>query len=86
MLRSAVFQAEFLPPPPHTGSYRQMEGLGLKPRQEDKAGDGKMGTTNEFQRNNSSKKPEEATGKARAAISLPNCEAVIVHGRGLGRR
>lgn len=73
MLMSAVFQAE----PPHPpGSYRQMEGLGLKPGQEDKARDGKVGTTNEFQRNNSCKKPEEATGKARAAI----------YGRGLERR
>lgn len=63
--------------PPHPpGSYRQMEGLGLKPGQEDKARDGKVGTTNEFQRNNSCKKPEEATGKARAAI----------YGRGLERR
>lgn len=63
-----------------------MEGLGLKPGQEDKAGDGKVGTMNGFQRNNSCKKPEEATGKARAAISLPDYKALIALGRGLERR
>lgn len=45
-----------------------------------------MGTVNEFQRNNCCKKPEEAAGKARAAISLPECKAEIAHRRGLERQ
>ena len=70
MLRSAVFQAEA--PHPHPRKLQaDGGGLGIKPQQEDKARGRKVETRKEFQGNNCCEKPKEATGEARASMSLP---------------
>lgn len=69
-----------------SGELQAGGGAWNKAPAEDKAQDRNMETRKEFQRNNCCKKPEEATGTARAGISLPDCKAVIAHRRELERQ